>query len=90
MAAVVPLNTKGDIVLVTDGGFAVSFEQGSISVLKKNSVGVTGIKLNKGDKVIFAAAADENGAFVFDEKEYNIAKIDAGKRATKGKPFKRN
>ncbi len=88
VASVIPLTGKGNIVLITEGGFAVAFEQGSISVLKKNSVGVTGIKLNKGDKVIFACETDENGCFVFDEKEYCLKDLDCGKRATRGKPLK--
>ncbi|MBP5311454.1 MAG: DNA topoisomerase 4 subunit A [Clostridia bacterium] len=89
VAAVVPLSGKGNIVLITEGGFIVAFETGSISVLKKNSVGVTGIKLNKGDKVIFACETDENGCFTFDEKEYKLSDLDCGKRTTRGKPMKR-
>lgn len=88
VAAVIPLSGKGNIVLITEGGFIVAFDEASISMLKKNSVGVTGIKLNKGDKVIYACETDENGSFVFDEKEYNVDKLDCGKRATRGKPMK--
>ena len=87
VAAVVQLTGKGNIVLITEGGFIVAFEPGSISVLKKNSVGVTGIKLNKGDKVIFACETDENGCFTFDEVEYKLSELDCGKRATRGKPL---
>ncbi|MBO4261860.1 MAG: DNA topoisomerase 4 subunit A [Clostridia bacterium] len=87
VAAVIPITGKGNIVLITEGGFIVAFETGSIGVLKKNSVGVTGIKLNKGDKVIFACETDENGCFTFDEKEYKLSELDCGKRATRGKPL---
>ena len=76
---------KGDIVLITKDRLCVAFEQGSISTLKRNSVGVIGIKLNQGDEVVFADAADEDGRFVYNEKEYLLSELDTGKRATKGK-----
>ena len=85
LVAVTTLAGKGDIVLITKDRLCVAFEQGSISPLKRNSVGVIGIKLNKGDEVVFADAADQNGKFTYDEKEYTLARLDAGKRATKGK-----
>ena len=88
VAAVIQLTGKGNVVLITEGGLAVAFEPGSIGILKKNSVGVIGIKPNKGDKVIFACETDENGSFVFDEKEYKLKDLDCGKRATRGKPLK--
>ena len=85
LIAATPLSGKGDIVLITKDRLCVSFEQGSISALKRNSLGVIGIKLNKGDEVVFADAVDQSGKFTFDEKEYALAKLDVGKRATKGK-----
>ena len=85
LVAAAPLSGRGDIVLITKDRFCVAFEQGSISALKRGSLGVTGIKLNKGDEVVFAGAADRNGRFTFDGKEYSLAGLDAGRRATKGK-----
>ena len=85
LVSVTTLAGKGDIVLITKDRLCVAFEQGSISPLKRNSVGVIGIKLNQGDEVVFADAVDQSGKFTFDEKEYALAKLDVGKRATKGK-----
>ena len=85
LAAVVPLSGKGDVVLITRDAFCVSFEQGSISVLKKTSAGVTGIKLAEGDEVTFAAAATPGGEFVWDDRTYSLKTLAAGKRGTRGK-----
>ena len=87
LVSVMPLSNKGDIVLITKNRLCVSFDQGSISILKRNSVGVIGIKLNKGDEVVFADAVNQNGRFIYNEKEYVVSKLGVGKRATKGKPF---
>ena len=43
------------------------------------------MKFDKGDKAAFITVTDENGAFVWDEKQYNMNTISTGKRATKGK-----
>ncbi len=83
--SVTELSEKGEVVMVTKGKMCVSFEQGSIGVLKKNSIGVIGIKLNKKDEVVFAGIANEAGEFFVNEKKYKLSKIQAGKRATKGK-----
>jgi hypothetical protein len=43
------------------------------------------MKLDKNDRVEYAAVTGEDGAFTFEEKQYNANAVDAGKRATRGK-----
>ncbi len=76
---------KQSIVLISKAGMCVIFDAASAKLLKKNSVGVIGMKFDKNDCIGYAAVTDENGAFVFEEKPYRIQDVDAGKRATKGR-----
>lgn len=79
------IKDKQSIVLISKTGMCVVFDAASAKLLKKNSVGIIGMKFDKNDSVGFAAATDENGTFVLGEKQYNANSIEAGKRATKGK-----
>jgi len=85
LTAVLPLSGKGDILLITKDRFCVSFEQGSIGVLKRSALGVIGIKLNVSDAVASVCVADDQGNFIFDGESRSLKKTDAGKRGTKGK-----
>ena len=78
-----PLKDKVTAVLVTEQKYCVAFDVAGISLLKRNSVGVTGIKTSAGDKVTNALILGSETVFVIDEKEYSVAK--AGKRGSKGK-----
>jgi hypothetical protein len=63
----------------------VTFDSSGAKLLKKNSVGVIGIKLDKNDSLVFASAADEDGQIEFDDRKYSVSAINGGKRATRGK-----
>lgn len=45
------------------------------------------MKFDKKDSHALVAITDENGGFIYKENKYNVNSIDAGKRATKGKPI---
>ena len=66
----------------------VSFELGSVSNLKKNTVGIIGMKFDKDDFVKFVVVIGDESTFSFNEKLYQLAKMDFGKRGTKGKLLK--
>ena len=82
------IKDKQSIVLISKAKMCVVFECASAKLLKKNSVGIIGMKFDKNDFVAYATATDEFGVFTFDEREYNVNSLDAGKRATKGRPIK--
>ncbi len=79
------IKEKQSVVLVSEKRMCVIFDCASAKLLKKNSVGVIGMKLDKNDRVEYAAVTGEDGAFTFEEKQYNANAVDAGKRATRGK-----
>lgn len=66
--------------MVTTKGYAVSFSVDGISTMKKNSVGIMGIKLGNDDTVQIAVMS-ENSAIEIDGNLITIA----GKRGSKGK-----
>jgi DNA gyrase subunit A len=78
-----PLKDNTTVVLVTEQKYCVAFDVAGISLLKRNSVGVTGIKTSADDKVTGALILGSETAFVIDGKEYSVAK--AGKRGSRGK-----
>jgi DNA gyrase subunit A len=79
------IKEKQSVVLVSEKRMCVIFDCASAKLLKKNSVGVIGMKLDKNDRVEYAAVTGEDGTFTFEEKQYNANAVDAGKRATRGK-----
>jgi DNA gyrase subunit A len=85
LAAVELIKDKKTVVLVSEKKMCVSFEVGSISNLKKNTVGITGMKFDKGDYVRFVSVVGDEDKFVIDEKQFDVKKISSGKRGTKGK-----
>ena len=70
------------VVMVTAMKFAVAFAASGVSTLKRNSVGIMGIKLTGNDTVEFADIG--KNTVIINDKETNIADI-TGKRGTKGK-----
>jgi len=79
------LKDKKAVVLLSEKNMCVSFDIGSISNLKKNTIGVIGMKFDKGDSLSYVAVIGEDNQVVLHEKAYDIAKMNFGKRGTKGK-----
>ena len=73
------------VILISKNKMCVTFDSSGAKLLKKNSVGVIGIKLDENDSLVFASAADEDGQIEFDDRKYNVSSINGGKRATRGK-----
>lgn len=79
------IKDKQSIVIVSKAKMCVIFDCASAKLLKKNSVGIIGMKFDKNDFAEYATVTDEKGIFVLEEKQYNATLLQAGKRATKGK-----
>lgn len=82
------IHDKQSVVMISKTHMCVSFDCASAKLLKKNSVGIIGMKFEKNDHVEFACITTDNGEFKYSEKTYSVLKIDSGKRATKGKLIK--
>jgi DNA gyrase subunit A len=82
------MREKQSAVLISRDGLCVAFDGGSVKLLKKSATGIIGMKFDRDDHVAFAAVADEDGTFTYEEKTYAVAALDAGKRATKGKKLR--
>ena len=82
--AVLPIKEKKSVVIISKQKLCVSFELSSVSLLKKATVGVVGMKFDKNDEVDFVTTTPD-GNFDYNNKRYNLDKLNAGKRATKGK-----
>lgn len=79
------ISDKQSVVMISQNEMCVAFDCASVKLLKKTSIGIIGMKFDKGDKAVFAVATDDFGNFEYDGRQYNVASFDAGKRATKGK-----
>lgn len=73
------------IVMVTKTGNAVAFGVAGISTMKRNSVGITGIKLDGAD-IVDAVYVTASESITHNDKTYLVKSI-TGKRASKGKPL---
>lgn len=82
--SVLPIKEKKSVVIISKQKLCVSFELSSVSLLKKATVGVVGMKFDKNDEVDFVTTTPD-GNFDYNNKRYNLDKLNAGKRATKGK-----
>ena len=82
--AVLPIKEKKSVVIISKQKLCVSFELSSVCLLKKATVGVVGMKFDKNDEVDFVTTTPD-GNFDYNNKRYNLDKLNAGKRATKGK-----
>lgn len=80
-----PIKDKKTVVLISEQNFCVAFDLSSVSVLKKATVGIIGMKLSNNDRITFATVLADEDEFVSNEKKYKLSKIDTGKRGTKGK-----
>lgn len=74
-----------NIIMVSKSGQAVMFAASGVSTLKKNSVGIIGMKFD-GKDVVVAIYATTTDTIEHDGKTYNIKSI-TGKRGSKGKPL---
>lgn len=74
-----------NIVMVSQTGQAVMFAASGVSTMKRNAVGVIGMKLDSKDVVVafFATTMD---SIEYNNKSYTIKSI-TGKRGSKGKPL---
>ena len=82
---VAPIKDKKMVVLVSEQKLCVAFEISGVSLLKKATIGIIGMKLADKDKLAFATVLGDENTFLMNEKEYNLSKLDTGKRGTKGK-----
>ena len=74
-----------NIVMVAQSGNAVMFAASGVSTMKRNSVGIIGMKLDTKD-VVVAIFATTTDAVEYNSKSYPIKSI-TGKRGSKGKPL---
>ena len=74
--------TNETVVLVTKQNMAVGFAADGVPLMKRNAVGIIGMKLADNDTVTAAIIADDN-KFTYNEKVYNVSIV--GKRGTRGK-----
>lgn len=73
------------IIMVTKSGQSVAFAADGVSTMKRNAVGIIGMKLEPKDMVI-AIYATTNDTIEHDGKTYSLKSI-TGKRGSKGKPL---
>lgn len=74
-----------NVVMISKSGQAVMFLASGISTMKRNSVGIIGIKLDNKD-VVSAIYATTTDTIEYGGKTYNLKSI-TGKRGSKGKPL---
>lgn len=82
---VAPIKDKKTVVLASEQNFCVAFDLSSVSLLKKATVGIIGMKVSEKDSISYATVLGEEDEFVVNEKRYTLSKLDTGKRGTKGK-----
>lgn len=71
------------VILITKNKMAVAFSADGVSTMKKNAIGVIGIKLEPKDVVTAVVITSEDN-FTLDNKTYAVKGV-AGKRGSKGK-----
>ena len=70
------LSGNAKVILLTKDGLSLGFPLEEVNELKKNSRGVKGISLDKGDKVAYATVVDQTEEyFSFDGKKYRNCEI---------------
>jgi len=82
---VAPITEKKTVVLVSEQNFCVAFDLSSVSLLKKSTVGIIGMKVTDKDNLSYATVLGEEDDFIVNEKRYTLSKLNTGKRGTKGK-----
>ena len=85
LISVVPiLSGMSDVVMITKEKQALRFSLSEVSEMKKNSAGMSGIKLKGDDKVLLCSLGTTKSNIVIDDKEVSFAKIKKQKRASAG------
>ena len=75
-----------NVILQSANGFFLRFPIEEISVMKKNAVGVRGIRLNEGDYIenVYYTGMENDQSITYKNKNIEISKIKLGKRDAKG------
>ena len=82
---IAPTKDKRTVVLVSEQNFCVAFDLSSVSLLKKATVGIIGIKVKNEDNLSYVTVLGEEDIFVINGEKYRLSKLETGKRGTKGK-----
>lgn len=79
-------NDETEAVIQTNNGVFLRFPVEEISLLKKNSRGVRGIKLSKGEELeeIYLLGGDADKTIIYKEKQVHLNRLKLGKRDGKG------
>lgn len=77
---------RTEAVLQTTNGVFLRFELEEISTLKKNSKGVRGIKLGRGEELeqVYLLGTDSEQTVMYKEKQVHLNRLKIGKRDGKG------
>ena len=86
LVSIALLTEQQNIILQTANGFFLRFPIDEISIMKKNAVGVRGIRLNEGDYIenVYYTHATNNQSITYKNKNIELNKIKLGKRDAKG------
>ena len=84
LAAVIPVEGQTEVVIQTTGGVFLRFALEEISVLKKASRGVRGIRLSKNEELEKLYLIGENPIVDYKGKEVHLNRLKLAKRDGKG------
>ncbi len=84
IVSIVPAEGQTDVVLQTNNGVFLRFLLEEISVMKKNSRGVRGIKLADGEELEKLYLIGENPIITYKKKEVHLNRLKMAKRDGKG------
>jgi len=86
LVSVQPVEGKTDVVLQTTSGVFLRFPLEEVSLLKKNSKGVRGIKLGRGEalEAVYLLGGDGDQTTLYKEKQVHLNRLKMGKRDGKG------
>ncbi|MDD6074227.1 MAG: DNA topoisomerase (ATP-hydrolyzing) subunit A [Otoolea sp.] len=86
LLSVQPVDGSSEVVLQTSGGTFLRFALEEISLLKKNSRGVRGIKLGRGEELeaVYLLGTDSENVVLYKEKPVHLNRLKIGKRDGKG------
>ena len=85
LLSVTPVQGETEVVLQTTGGVFLRFALQEISLLKKNSRGVRGIKLARGEELEALYLLGENTIAEYKGKMIHLNRLKIGKRDGKGR-----
>ena len=86
LLSVQPADNASEVVLQTTSGVFLRFAMEEISELKKNSRGVRGIKLGRGEELeaVHLLGAGSEPVVLYKEKQVHLNRLKIGKRDGKG------